>query len=167
MCKDRKNTIMANRLTDTAIYILIQHYQNEEFTFDCYDMESLKAMLMLRQNSNIDNRGQITNQGNARSLMELLDLKFLDVLALAYIAARPVNAARERFEWIAFSFSVPARTTYKTFNKLRKMKLIRKLSLGVFAVGDASRLLLREHMPALKRIDADRDNLFERRTSIV
>ena len=158
---------MSNRLTDTAISILIQHYQKEKLTFDCYDIESLKTMLMLRQNSYIDDKGQITNQGIARSLMKLLDLRLLEVLALAFIAVKPVTAARSDFENVAWEFSIPARTIYKTFNGLRKMKLIRHIGLGVFVVGDASKLLLRKHMPSLKEINIGRDALFEKRTSIV
>ena len=82
-----------------AMSLLIQHYQKEKVTFESYDIESLKAMLQLRQKSYIDDKGQVTDLGIARSLMGLFDLRLLDVLALAYVASKPVNASRSLL-WI-------------------------------------------------------------------
>ena len=159
--KDRKNTIMPNSATNTVTSILIQHYQKEELTFDCYDIESLKAMLLLRQKSYIDNKGQITNQGIAKSLMTLLDLKRLDVLALAFVASKPVNASRDEFLNLSLEFNVKRKNVYNIFNRLCKTKLISNLGLAVFEVSNAGKRSLHKHMPALYRINLNRDELFK------
>ena len=163
MSKDRKNTIMSNSATSTAISLLIQHYQKEKLTFDCYDIESLKAMLLLRQESYIDDKGQITDLGIARSLMELFDLKFLDVLALAYIATKPVNASRDLFVDLAWEFHITKNSVYGIFNRLCSTKLIDNLTLGVFKLSNTGTRSLNKHMQALHGINLNRDELFKKR----
>ena len=79
----------------TAISLLIQHYQKEKVAFERYDIESLEAMLLLRQKSCIDNKGQITDLGIARSLMGLFDLRLLDVLALAFVASKSCKCVKK------------------------------------------------------------------------
>ena len=145
----------------TAISILIQHYQKEKVTFDRYDIESLEAMLQLRQKSYIDNKGQVTDLGIARSLMGLFDLRLLDVLALAYVASKPVNASRGEFLNLSLEFNVKKKNVYNIFNRLCKTKLISNLGLAVFEVSDTGKRSLHKHMPALYRINLNRDELFK------
>ena len=159
--KDRKNTVMPN---STAISLLIQHYQKEKVTFDRYDIESLEAMLQLRQKSYIDDKGQVTDLGIARSLMGLFNLRLLDVLALAYVASKPVNASRSRFEDLAWGFSITKRSVCEAFRRLSSMKLVDHCGLGVFIVSDKGARSLKAHMPKLSRIDRNRDELFKKRT---
>ena len=155
---------MSNRLTDTAISILIQHYQKEKVTFDRYDIESLEAMLLLRQKSYIDDKGQVTDLGIARSLMGLFNLRLLDVLALAYVASRPVNASRNRFEDLALAFSITKNSVYDAFRRLRSMELVDYCGLGVYIVSDKGARSLKAHMPKLSRIDRNCDELLKKRT---
>ena len=148
----------------TAISILIQHYQKEKVTFDRYDIESLEAMLQLRQKSYIDDKGQVTDLGIARSLMGLFDLRLLDVLALAYVASSPVNASRNQFADLAWEFSITKNSVYDAFRRLSSMELVDNCGLGVFKVSDAGTRSLKVHMPKLSRINLNRDELFKKRT---
>ena len=148
----------------TAISILIQHYQKEKVTFERYDIESLEAMLLLRQKSCIDNKGQVTDLGIARSLMELFDLRLLDVLALAFVASKPVNASRNQFEDLAWEFSITKKSVCDAFRRLRSMELVDHCGLGVYIVSDKGARSLKIHMPKLYRIDLNRDELFKKRT---
>ena len=148
----------------TAISLLIQHYQKEKVAFERYDIESLEAMLLLRQKSCIDNKGQITDLGIARSLMGLFDLRLLDVLALAFVASRPVNAARSKFENLALEFSITKRSVCDVFRRLSSMELVDHCGLGVYTVSDKGARSLKVHMPKLYRIDLNRDELFKKRT---
>ena len=148
----------------TAISLLIQHYQKEKVAFERYDIESLEAMLLLRQKSCIDNKGQITDLGIARSLMGLFDLRLLDVLALAFVASSPVNAARSKFENLALEFSITKRSVCDVFRRLSSMELVDHCGLGVYTVSDKGARSLKVHMPKLYRIDLNRDELFKKRT---
>ena len=148
----------------TAISILIQHYQKEKVTFERYDIESLEAMLLLRQKSYIDDKGQVTDLGIARSLMELFDLRLLDVLALAFVASKPVNASRSQFVDLAWEFNVKRKNVYDAFRRLRSMELVDHCGLGVYIVSDKGARSLKIHMPKLYRIDLNRDELFKKRT---
>ena len=148
----------------TAISILIQHYQKEKMTFERYDIESLEAMLQLRQKSYIDDKGQVTDLGIARSLMGLFDLRLLDVLALAFVASSPVNAARSKFENLAWEFSITKRSVCDAFRRLSSMELVGHCGLGVYTVSDKGARSLKAHMPKLYRIDLNRDELFKKRT---
>ena len=148
----------------TAISILIQHYQKEKVTFDRYDIESLEAMLQLRQKSYIDNKGQVTDLGIARSLMGLFDLRLLDVLALAYVASKPVNASRNQFADLAWEFSITKKSVDDAFRRLRSMELVDHCGLRVYIVSDKGARSLKVHMPKLYRIDLNRDELFKKRT---
>ena len=159
--KDRKNTIMPN---STAISLLIQHCQKEKVTFDRYDVESLEAMLQLRQKSYVDEQGQVTDLGIARSLMGLFDLRLLDVLALAYVASKPVNASKSQFEDLAWEFSITKRSVCDVFRRLSSMDLVDHCGLGVYTVSDKGARSLKAHMPKLFRIDLNRDELFKKRT---
>ena len=148
----------------TAISLLIQHYQKEKVAFERYDIESLEAMLQLRQKSYIDDKGQITDLGIARSLMGLFDLRLLDVLALAFVASKPVNASRSQFVDLAWEFSITKNSVYDAFRRLSSMELVDNCGLGVFKVSDAGARSLKAHMPKLYRIDLNRDELFKKRT---
>ena len=148
----------------TAISLLIQHYQKEKMTFERYDIESLEAMLLLRQKSCIDNKGQVTDLGIARSLMELFDLRLLDVLALAFVASKPVNASRSQFEDLAWEFSITKRSVCDVFRRLSSMELVDHCGLGVYIASDKGARSLKIHMPKLYRIDLNRDELFKKRT---
>ena len=148
----------------TAISLLIQHYQKEKVAFERYDIESLEAMLQLRQKSYIDDKGQITDLGIARSLMGLFDLRLLDVLALAFVASKPVNASRSQFVDLAWEFNVKRKNVYDVFRRLSSMELVDHCGLGVFKVSDKGARSLKAHMPKLYRIDLNRDELFKKRT---
>ena len=144
-----------------AMSLLIQHYQKEELTFERYDIESLKAMLQLRQKSCIDDKGQVTDLGIARSLMGLFDLRLLDVLALAYVASKPVNASRNQFVDLAWEFSITKKSVYDVFRRLSSTELVDHCGLGVYIVSDKGARSLKAHMPKLYRIDLNRDELFK------
>ena len=148
----------------TAISLLIQHYQKEKVAFERYDIESLEAMLQLRQKSYIDDKGQITDLGIARSLMGLFDLRLLDVLALAFVASKPVNASRSQFVDLAWEFNVKRKNVYDVFRRLSSMELVDHCGLGVYTVSDKGARSLKAHMPKLYRIDLNRDELFKKRT---
>ena len=144
-----------------AMSLLIQHYQKEKVTFESYDIESLKAMLQLRQKSYIDDKGQVTDLGIARSLMGLFDLRLLDVLALAYVASKPVNASRSLFVDLAWEFSITKKSVYDVFRRLSSTELVDHCGLEVFKVSDKGARSLKVHMPKLYRIDLNRDELFK------
>ena len=144
-----------------AMSLLIQHYQKEKVTFERYDIESLKAMLQLRQKSCIDDKGQVTDLGIARSLMGLFDLRLLDVLALAYVASKPVNASRNQFVDLAWEFSITKKSVYDVFRRLSSTELVDHCGLGVYIVSDKGARSLKAHMPKLYRIDLNRDELFK------
>ena len=116
------------------------------------------------QKSYIDDKGQVTDLGIARSLMGLFDLRLLDVLALAYVASKPVNASRNQFVDLAWEFSITKKSVCDAFRRLSSMELVDNCGLGVFKVSDAGTRSLKAHMPKLSRIDLNRDELFKKQT---
>ena len=148
-------------MSNTPESVLLQYYEGKKLALDWHNLNDLRTMTMLIEKSYIDNNGQITLPGTVRVFMNIFNIQYLDVLALAFVASKPVNASRNQFADLAWEFNITKKSVQSMFNRLCNTKTINNLGLAVFAVSNTGKQELKKHMESLYRIDRQRDELFK------
>ena len=151
-------------MSNTPESVLLQYYEGKKLALDWHNLNDLRTMTMLIEKSYIDNNGQITLSGIVRMFMDIFNIQYLDVLALAFVASKPVNASRSQFADLAWEFNITKKSVQSMFNRLCNTKMINNLGLAVFAVSNPGKQALKKHMSSLYRIDRQRDELFKAET---
>ena len=141
--------------------ILLQYYRREKPSWDRHDIKSIQVMSGLLQEFSVDKNGRITIRGSVKALMDILNLRYLDVLALAFVVSKRVSASRDEFELLAWEFNIKNRNVKKTFNRLCILQFTTNIGLDLFKLSSVSKLLLKQHMPLLRKINLQRDELFQ------
>lgn len=138
---------------------LVRLQQDLPVRIDTNDIEQLEAWLALRQKGMVNDTGCITTMGAVTAFSVIFELKTLDVMALAFVASRPITSSRQEFEWIGMEFKIKEGRIGKAFGSLRKKGLIKKVSGSVHKMNEKGFNELQ--LKALKRINRDRDSIFK------
>ena len=130
-----------------------------------YGVQHLELLLNLRKKSYIDDNGMVTEQGFVKSLMDEFDIRIFDILALAYIASKPVHAARDDFLNVSLEYHRNDTDVKRVFNKLVKRKLISRQGPAVYAIHESKKAYLEPYMKFLLNINQNRDEWFTAKTA--
>lgn len=150
-------------MNEKCASFLISCCQGKKPTFDYFDIESLDAMSKLRKKSLIDSEGQITLQGAVLILMKMLNLRRLDVLALAYIVSRPKQVSINDFMLVALQFDFSDKDIQNSFGRLYAKEFITSRSHTIYALNEATKISIKSYVSLLYDINTHRDELFPRK----
>ena len=153
-------------MTDKYASALLKYLKGKKPALDPHDVQFLQAKVGVRRKSFIDSDGQITPLGVVKILSKVLMIRFLDVLALAFVASASATAARETYEEAALEFDVEKPSIQKAFGNLVKKKLIIRCGPGVYKLSGIGDSILESYKPVLYQINWQRDDLLKNRPTI-